>query len=146
MEKYPFQMIYKPIISLYMQIQDNLLQCAEELVTKARVEPIKEERHILIDKILEDNKKIMAAVRNLSKLTQDKEEKNKNFPEYYKTTEALLIIIKLLYNLKNSKYADEKIEKELEHVIFLFFSYTLKLCDKIYATYTVKSADNEKSN
>jgi len=58
----------------------------------------------------------------------------------------MAIILKRLHELKDSKYSNTEIEKLLETVIFFFFSYTLRVCDNIYATHTVKNENYEKPN
>lgn len=54
--------------------------------------------------------------------------------------------LKKFMKQKDSPYSTPEIDKLLEKVIFLFFSYTLQLCDNIYATHKIKSEIHEKPN
>lgn len=152
MSNYSFQIIYKPIIDMYVKLQDDLLEYSNYATQLKKLESESDEDYIkkiekIVTKIQDSDKEAMHAIGKLFEINSKKERKSiPGHPEFYKTTENLALILKLLHELKDSKYADAELEKLLERVIFFFFDYTLKMCDSIYATHTVKNERNEKPN
>lgn len=152
MTKYSFQIIYKPIVEMYVKLQEDLLEYGQYANTLKKLESESEEDYVkrmeqFVTKIRNSDEKAMRDVSKLLVINETKEPKQvAKCTEFYKTSEHMAIILKRLHELKDSKYSNTEIEKLLETVIFFFFSYTLRLCDNIYTTHTVKNENYEKPN
>jgi len=144
MTTYNFQIIYKPIVDMYQKFQMNLLKYSENDNKFEKLNSESEKEHAqriekIVAKIRDTDKETMNAIKKLLEINLKKERlRVSGCPEFYKTTENLAIILKLLHELKDSKYADTDLEKLLERVIFFFFSYTIQICDNIYATHKIQ--------
>lgn len=152
MSTYNFQIIYKPIVDMYQKFQINLLEYTENSSKFEKLDSESDKEYAqrietIVAKIQDTDKETMNAIKKLLEISLKKERPRvSGCPEFYKTTENLAIILKLLHELKDSKYADTDLEKLLERVIFFFFSYTIQICDKIYATHKIQheTENNEK--
>lgn len=149
---YEFSTYMKPILDMYTNLQKYYDKHAEELTNFNKSQEINHE--MFVNKLKEvvkfcitatqKNSELVVAIDRLSQIDVEEVKNPAGFPKFFKTTENLAIILKLIRQLESCEYLDQELSKLLDKLLMDFLWISVELTRKIYISETKK--ENEKLN